>query len=1029
MADKVVVGAIQKYFNDVRKIYLRGDYTEWSYRTPFENFIKGLNPDYNLLQEPKRTAGLGAPDFKAFYKSRKVGFIETKDLDKNLDEVLDTEQLKKYIESVDNLILTNYLRFILIRKGRKVYDCNLFTLSDLEKGRLTTSEERISTFISLLTEFFGYKLPTIMSAEELAFELSKRAKLLKELAAEQLSEDLKKVENGEPPSSIYDFYQGVKELIKDIEIEDCADAYAQTITYGLFLAKKNCPNTLDRRIASHYIPKNVGTIKRIFLNISGEEFSPNISWIVDDIIDILNASKLDEILTKINKRGKKDKDPIIFFYEDFLNYYEPEKRKHLGVYYTPRPVVNFIVNSVHSVLKKYFDKPLGLAEDSINVLDPAVGTGTFFWIAFLVVLGELKRQGLGGIIPDKIKNHLLKHFYGFEILITPYIIAHIKLTDLLQRWHYEFEDKDRIQIYLTNTLEPTEVHGLLPFLREITEESRVANQIKLQKPVLAVIGNPPYAGESYNKGEWITKLLKEGYKRPDGTKDDGYYKVDGKPLGEKNPKWLQDDYVKFIRYAQWKIDQNGEGVVGFITNHSYLDNPTFRGMRESLLQSFDRIYILNLHGNALKKEKCPDGSKDENVFDIKQGVAIGIFIKNKKFKDKKVYYADLWGTREYKYHWLDRHTIDNVEWQEIKPTSPFYFFVPRDTALEEEYNKFWKITDIFPVNSVGIVTARDHFTIKWTPEEVWRTITEFIQMDVEEARRKFKLGKDVRDWKVAFAQKDLKESGPDKNKIVPILYRPFDARYTYYTGKSRGFHCMPRPEVMKHLLKENLGLITVRQVKAGNFWNHCLCTDKIIESSIISNKTSEINYLFPLYLYSNSDKKPNFSPEFLKFISEKYGRPPSPEEIFYYIYAVLYSPTYRKKYEEFLRYDFPRIPFVDDYEKFKKLSELGKELVELHLMKKRLPIKAKFDIQGSNVVEKVKYKDGKVWINKEQYFEGVPEDVWNFYIGGYQVLDKWLKSRKGRKLKGKEIEQFLQIVEIIRETIRLMEEIDNLIFI
>jgi type I restriction-modification system DNA methylase subunit len=1018
---------IRDYFKEVKNIYLRGDYTEGTYRTSFENFIKGLNPDYyTLIQEPKRATGLGAPDFKAFYINRKVGFIETKDLNENLDRTVESNQLRKYIESIDNLILTNYLQFILIRKGRRVFDCNLFMLSDLDKGSLTLSNEKIESFVALINEFFEYKLPTITSAEELAIELSKRAKLLKELAKEQLMDDFKNVENGEHPSSIYDFYHGIKELIKDIKLDDCADAYAQTVTYGLFLARRGCQNKLDRRTASSYIPKNVGVIKRIFLNISGEELPSNISWIVDDIIDILNATKLEEILIKIDKRGKKDKDPIIFFYEDFLNYYEPEKRKHLGVYYTPRPVVNFIVNSVHSVLKKYFDKPLGFAEDSVNVLDPAIGTGTFFWIAYLVALGELKNQGLRGIIFDKIRNHLLNHFYGFEILITPYVISHLKLTDLFQRWYYRFRDDDRIQVYLTNTLEPSEVQGLLPFLREITEESRIANQIKLERPILVVIGNPPYAGLSANKGEWIDKLLKKGYKRADGTKDDGYYKVDGKPLGEKNPKWLQDDYVKFIRYAQCKIDKNGEGIVGFITNHSYLDNPTFRGMRESLLQSFDRIYILNLHGNALKKEKCPDGGKDENVFDIKQGVAIGLFIKNKKFGEKKVYYADLWGLREDKYHWLDRHTINNVKWQEIKPISPYYFFVPKDTALEEEYNKFWKVTEIFPVNSVGIVTARDHFTIKWTPEEMWKTVTEFTQMDVEEARTKFKLGKDVRDWKVAFAQKNLKESGLDRNRIVPILYRPFDIRYTYYTGKSRGFHCMPRPEVMKHMLKENLGLITVRQVKAGNLWNHCLSTNKIIESSIISNKTSEINYLFPLYLYSNSDKKPNINPEFFRFISEKYNRELTPEEIFYYIYAVLYSPTYRKKYEEFLQYDFPRIPFVDDYEKFKNFSELGKELVELHLMRKRLPIKVKFDLPGSNVVEKVKCENGKVWINKEQYFEGVPEDVWNFYIGGYQVLNKWLKSRKNGKLESKDIEQFLQIVEIIRETIKLMEEIDKI---
>jgi predicted helicase len=1009
---------IKNYFKEVYSIYSHGDYTEWTYRTPFENFIKGLNADYNLTQEPKRAAGLGAPDFKAFYNNRKIGFIETKDLGENLDKILETDQLKKYIESIDNLILTNYLQFVLIRKGRKVYDCNLFMLSDLDKRNLSISKEKIETFASLINEFFEYKLPTIVLAEELALELSKRAKLLKELAKDQLLNDLEKIKNNESPSLIYDFYLGIKELIKDVKLEDCADAYAQTITYGLFLAKRSCRGKLDRITAASYIPKNVGVIKRIFLNISGEEFPSNISWIVDDIIDILNAAKIEEILKKIDKRGKKDKDPIIFFYEDFLNYYEPEKRKHLGVYYTPRPVVNFIVNSVHSILKKHFDKSLGLANDSVNVLDPAIGTGTFFWITFLVALGELKNQGLRGIIFDKIENHLLKHFYGFEILITPYVISHLKITDLLRRWHYRFKDEDRIQVYLTNTLEESEVHDPLLFMREITEESRIANQIKTEKPILVIIGNPPYSGISANKGKWIDDLLKKGYTRADGSKDDGYYTVDGKSLEERK-LWLQDDYVKFIRYAQWKIDQNGEGVVGFITNHSYLDNPTFRGMRESILQSFDRIYILNLHGNSLKKEKCPDGSKDENVFDIQQGVAIGIFIKNKNLGQKKIYYTDLWGLRDSKYHWLDRHTIDNVKWQEVKPISPFYFFVPKDTTFEEEYNKFWKVTDIFPVNCTGIVTARDKFVIDFDKDTLRRRIERFRDLSIPDDA--FKLKENYM-WRVKKARNDLNKVKDWDKYFEKILYRPFDIREIYFHDS---VVWRTRSEVMKHMLKENLGLITVRQVKAGEVWQHCWISDGIIESSYISNKTSEINYLFPLYLYSDFEKKANIDPDIYKTLSEKYNKELTPEEIFYYIYAIFYSPTYRKRYGEFLQFDFPRIPFIDNYEIFKKLAELGKELVELHLMRKRLPTKVKFDVIGSNVVEKVKYENGKVWINKEQYFDGVPEEIWDFYIGGYQVLDKWLKSRKNRKLESKDIEQFLQIVEIISETIRLMKEIDK----
>lgn len=996
----------QKYFNEIRNKYLTQDSTEGTLRTPFENFIKRFSPNINLIHEPKRVSGLGAPDFKAFYRSRKVGFIETKDLGKNLDNVLESEQLRKYTESINNLIVTDYARFILIRNGQKIFDFNLFTLHDLDNPRFSIPDDKIETFLQFINEFFNYKLPTISSAEELARELSRKAKLLKDLARKQLEEDLREMEHGNSPSSIYDFYEGIKELIKDISIEDCADAYAQTVTYGLFLARKNCKNKLERRNAAFYIPKNVGIIKKIFINISGDAFPSNISWIIDDIVDILNSSDVEEILTKIDKRGKKDKDPIIFFYEDFLNYYEPEKRKHLGVYYTPRPVVNFIVNSVNQILKNYFDKPMGFAEDDIHVLDPAIGTGTFFWIAFLRTLKELKEAGLSGLINEKIENHLLKHFYGFEILITPYVISHLKLTDLLQRWHYRFKEKDRIQVYLTNTLEPTEVHGLLPFLREITEESRIANQIKLKKPILVVMGNPPYSVSSSNKSKWIMEKM-EDYKK--------------ELISEKHIGSLDDDYIKFIRFAQWKIEQNGEGIVGFITNNSYLDGIVHRQMRKCLLESFDRIYILNLHGSTRKKEKLPNSvPKDENVFDIKQGVAISIFIKNNKFKkEKKVFYVDLYGSREEKYRWLDKNRIESIEWHELEPKEPYYFFILKDFSLQEEYEKHWSITNIFRQYSSGVVTGKDETLVKFTMEEiekVWKDIFD-PQKNLQEIEKKYGL-KNTTAWNVSKRRKKLLvEESFSKDKIMAYAYRPFDDRFIFYSN----FLQRAQKRVLKHLLRENKALISSRRVNEKSF-NHVLVCDKIGDKHVISDQS----YFFPLYLYERGKVQPNFTEKFLGFIKTKYGASLMPEEILYYIYAILHSPTYRRKYEEFLRYDFPRIPFIDDYGVFKRLVSLGKKLVELHLMERRLPTKVKFDIVGSNVVEKVKYENGKVWINKNQYFEGVPEDIWNFYIGGYQVLSKWLKSRKNRKLTAEEIEKFLQIVEIIKQTIKIMEEIDKI---
>lgn len=1017
---------VGNYIKEVRKIYLGGDYTEMTFRTAFETLIESLNPNYDLTHEPKRVTALGAPDFKAFLGSANIGYIETKNLGENLDNVLESVQLKKYIESIDNIILTDYARFMLIRKGEKVIDFNLFSLMDLKKSTFSISDENNEVFIQLMDEFFNYKLPTINGAEELAKELAKKAKLLKDIVKEQLIEDNRNDKDSGTFSPIYDFYLGIKSLIKDISIEDCADAYAQTVAYSLFLARLNTPNGIDRVSAYDRIPENIGIIKQMFTNMSGSTFPSNISWIIDDIVDVLNVTNTDEVFDTIDKRGKTDKDPIIFLYEDFLNYYEPEKKKKMGVYYTPRPVVNFIVNSTHLILKKHFEKLHGLADDTVTVLDPAAGTGTFFWITYLVVLNELKNQGLRGLIDEKIHEHLLKHFYGLELLITPYVIAHLKLADLLQRWHYKFRESDRIQIYLSNTLEPADTEPtLLPFMGEIRTENIATAKLKSKQPILAVIGNPPYAGVSANKGKWINDLLKKGYKRADGSKDDGYYKIEGNPLGEKK-LWLQDDYVKFIRFAQQKIDKNGEGVVAFITNHSYLDNPTFRGMRESLLESFDRIYILNLHGNALKKEKCPDGSKDENVFKIKQGVAISIFIKNSKFTDKKVFYADLWGLKEDKYNWLDRHTLANVEWQEIKPISDFYFFIPIDNSILKDFRKFWKIKDIFQVDGIGLMTARDNLCIQWTPDDVWRVVQDFTNMGIEEARQKYNLGKDSSTWKVGWAQDDLKSSKLDKDKIAQILYRPFDIRYTYYTGKSSGFLSRPSVKIMKHMKNDNLGLVIGRQWGAigSNNYDIVFVTNGLVDINVFRRGGGLI---FPLYQYNNSRKTTNFNPDFIEYLHKKYNETPSPEEIFYYIYAILQSFKYREKYEPILRYDFPRIPFVDDYNKFKELSDIGEYLTELHLMRKPLTTKTKFDVEGTNVVEKVKYEDRKVWINKEQYFDGVPVNSWDYHIGGYNVLDKYLKERKEKKLTNHEIGNFLQMVEVIKQTVVIMNKIDRVL--
>ncbi len=623
------------------------------------------------------------------------------------------------------------------------------------------------------------------------------------------------------------------------------------------------------------------------------------------------------------------------------------------------------------------------------------------------------------------------------------------MSFLLEEIGYHLKTDDRFKLYLTNTLEMDELAQTeLPGMVSLSEESHLAGKVKKEQPILVILGNPPYSGHSANRGPWIDKLLKKGYTHPNGFKDDGYYRVDGKPLGEKNPKWLQDDYVKFIRFAQWKIDQAGEGVLGFITNHSYLDNPTFKGMRQSLMKSFNDIYILDLHGNSLKKERCPDGSKDENVFDIRQGTAIALFIKESakepadkkgKNKDQNIFHSDLWGIRSKKYEWLLENDMRTTKWQNLSPKSEFYLFIPRDEKLLELYEKAPKITDIFPINSVGIVTARDKLTIQWTPQKVWTTVLNFSKMDEDVARLTYDLGKDVRDWKVKLAQKDLIDSGLDKERIVPILYRPFDIRFTYYTGKSRGFHCMPRQKIMRHMLQENLGLIIPKRVETKIPWSHILCANDIVEHVAVSLKT--IDYIFPLYIYPDEDHKnlfshlesakvrqPNINPKLFSALTKAYQNKPAPEDIFYYIYAVLYTNKYRTKYSEFLRIDFPRVPFTKHFKLFQKMGEFGQRLADLHLLESSeldAPL-AKFQGTGKNSVDTLKYnqKNSRIYINKDQYFEGVEKTVWEYQLGGYQVCRKWLKDRKGRILSLEDIKHYCKVVTAIKKTIEIQKDID-----
>lgn len=1036
---------LEDYLQKLHETSIRGDAREESYYSHLAELIKGL-ADLNNISNieitilPKKTEA-GNPDFRIWDGSTHItGYIEAKEpFQENLDFFETTEQIQRYLSTFPNFILTNFYEFRLFRNGQLIERASIGRPLIAKKLDMLPPIENIDKFRKLMNLFFSFSLPKIENASALAVELAKRTRFLRDevITVELQSNDSKEYRQ------IIGFYEAFKNyLIGNLTKENFADLYSQTLTFGLFAARTRSNGIFNRRYAFDYIPRTIGILRDIFRFISLEEPPKSLQVIVEDISEILNVTDVRKILSEYENQSKGS-DPILHFYETFLATYDPVVRERRGVYYTPEPIVNYIVKSVQNVLKSNFNLPDGLSSTSVKLLDPAGGTLTFPAEAIKVAASEFKsKYGTGGI-NNWIKEHILKNFYAFELMMAPYVIGHIKIGFILDELGYRLSDDERFQLYLTNTLEMDEIELVsIPGLSSLTEESHFAGEIKKTEKILVIIGNPPYSGISANVNQWTEKLLKE-----DINGLQSYYKVDDNPLDEKNPKWLQDDYVKFIRFAQWKIHSTGFGVVGMITNHSYLDNPTFRGMRQSLMKTFDEIYIINLHGNSLKKETTPDGGKDENVFDIRQGTAIAIFIRNKEPKTPQVFYKDLYGLREEKYNWLRTHIVNKKHFQKIRPQSPFYFFVHKDTSKIKHYARWKSINEIFPINSVGIVTARDNFAIGFEPQELKNRLKQFVNPRIpdELIAPAYNL-KNKSNWNLTEARKSLQECEDFDSLIQNILYRPFDKRFIIYHP---ALVERMRFDVMQHMFKKNLGLITVRQVAEGQF-NHSFITNVIIESRVtLSNKG--IAYIHPLYRYTKGQTKkprsrfsvmmvfepeeeyysktPNISPVIFDKLEKKHHKKPLSEEILYYIYAILYSNIYREKYREFLTVDFPRIPFTADKALFNKISLFGEKLAKLHLLTSPIlsqPIVKYQGLGANDKIERITYieKENRIIINKDKYFEGVSPEVWNYYIGGYRVAEKYLKERKGMNIIDAPL--YCKIVTAISETINLQMEIDKI---
>ena len=1036
--------AFSGYLGAVQRTLSGGHASEGSHYPTLKTLLESLGDGIVATSLPSRIK-CGAPDFIVTKGSATIGYVEAKDIGRSLDEAEKTEQLKRYLPSLSNLVLTDYLEFRWYVNGERRLAARLGTLT--AESKIKRDSAGIQAVAEFLSAFLAHKAETVGTPRELAMRMARQAHLIRNLIINAFE---KEPEGGSLHTQLAAFRDN---LIPNLSVEYFADMYAQTIAYGLFAARctSNSSTPFTRQNAAYLLPRTNPFLRKLFNHIAGPDLDDRIAWLVDDLAQLLDHADMEAVLKDFGKRTAKE-DPVVHFYDTFLKEYDPKIREMRGVYYTPEPVVSYIVRSIDYLLKTRFNKSNGLADENTLILDPAVGTATFLYMVINEIHDAIVVQGQKGLWNDYVAEKLLPRIFGFELLMAPYAVAHLKLGLLLQETGYEFQSDQRLGIYLTNTLEEAVKRAETLFARWITEEANAAAEIKKEKPIMVVLGNPPYSGISANAS--VRTVTDPGTGKPRqqltwiGELIEDYKVIDGQPLGERK-HWLQDDYVKFIRFGQWRIKETGNGVLAFITNHGYIDNSTFRGMRQSLMKTFTDIYILNLHGNVKKREACPDGSKDENVFDIQQGVAIGIFIKEDgKEPSGKIHYGDLWGLREGKYQTLFETDIDDTEWTELAPTSPFYFFNPYEEKLRPEYEQGWKVTDIFPVNSTGIVTARDEFVIDFEPTPIRRRLEVFLDKSLGDAEVQDKLSlSENYAWRVSGARKQLMAVKDWESLFSRILYRPFDIRSIYYHPS---VVWRTRSNVMRHMLaRENLALVCPRRVETAGTWQHVLCSAKVVEHVAVSLKT--IDSAFPIYFYpsegemqfGSGKRRPNLNPDFIRAVSEKLGltfvedgkgdlvQTFGPEDIFNYAYAVFHSPTYRTRYAEFLKIDFPRLPLTSDKELFRSLAAKGAELVSLHLME--APVLnnfiTRYPVAGSNTVEKVTYDDNnqRVYINKTQYFESVPPEVWNFHIGGYQVCQKWLKDRKSRTLTYDDLTHYQKVIVALKETIRLMAEIDEVI--
>ena len=1060
---------LHNYIENINRLFVTGNAREHSYRGDLQDLLNKIIDDKDIVvtNEPARIVNVGAPDYSITKKDIPIGYIEAKDINKPLNSKDYTEQFDRYKNALDNLIITDYMDFWFYKSGELT---NKIKIAKIEDNKIVALEENFLLFINNIKSFTTQISQTITSPSKLAKMMAGKARLLQNVIERAIiSEDESDANN-----SLREQLEVFKAtLIHDITPESFADIYAQTIAYGMFAARLHdeTMNTFTRQEAVFLIPKSNPFLRGLFNYVSGAECDDRIIWIIDSLAEIFLATDVKKLLDGFSQKSGMN-DPIIHFYETFLSEYNPALRKSRGVWYTPQAVVNFIVSACDEVLKDEFALSDGLSDETkikikvddinsgytksgqkikkelevhkVQILDPATGTGTFL----AETIKFIKKDFWGGSWSSYVEEHLIPRLNGFELLMASYAMAHLKLDLLLLETGYKpSKEQKRFNIFLTNSLEEHHEQSGNLFASYLANESKEADRVKKDVPVMVVMGNPPYAVSSSNKNEWIQNLIAD-------------YKKD---LNERKIN-LDDDYIKFIRYGQHYIEKNGEGILAYISNNSFIDGITHRQMRKSLLECFDKIYILDLHGNSKKKETAPDGSKDENVFDIMQGVSINIFIK-KKQKSKKladVYHYDLYGKRDFKYEFLSENNLKSVNWEKLDYSEPNYFFVKKDFTDIKEYEKGFKVDELMNIFVSGIESVRDRLTIHFNKEELKEVVNDFKDLSEEEIAIKYST-EDARDWKISRAKEDIINNIDNEKCWQKISYRPFDIRETFYSGKQNGFVCNGRYNVMKHNLNPNFALQLTnknRQLSLG----YCFISTFISDRHLLDSAADSMKSI-PLYLYPDensltNEPVPNFNMDIIKDIEkslnlnfgnwtlvqslEKIGGSevllPKKEfqalDLFDYIYAVLHSPSYREKYKEFLKIDFPRVPYPKP-ETFWQLVSLGGKLRSLHLLEdtsldeRIIDIKGEGELLIKNSLNKKDFsiEDEKVELrlNDEVSVVNIPLVAWEFYIGGYQPAQKWLKDRVGRVLNRADMKHYNRIINALCKTDLIMKKIDEVL--